>query len=478
MRTHLKIASALGMAAALVVAACDFHITNPNSPAPIGPNATPDQVKSAAIGTLVAVRVDVPRWVLAGAILGREGYRLDTADPRFTTELLQGPLDPSNDAFGGGQWAAEYRAIQSGYQILNVIGSAQIDAGQQNAVRGFVHTIQALAFLMVLNAHTEDSIPVQVNGPINSLAPFVSNDSAYKFVIGLLDSARTELTAATAFPFDPGAGFSAFNTPTTFLKFNRGLAARVWTYRASPSAPGVNCIACRDSAAAALAASFMDPAASMDLGAYHVFSTGNQDTPNPLAQNPASAVNLVHPFIKDSADTQNVAGRIKDKRFLAKVTDRKSPVETVPDTFSLSCLSSALAWARYPTPNSSIPILRNEELILLDAESQWFKTVPNKAQAIADLNTIRQTSGGLAPTTVTIASTDAAFVNDLLKQRLYSLLYENGNRWLDMRRYGRLSQVIRDRPNACTAKPNSGITKPDTVFSTLPVNSFEVQARQ
>jgi hypothetical protein len=47
-----------------------------------------------------------------------------------------------------------------------------------------------------------------------------------------------------------------------------------------------------------------------------------------------------------------------------------------------------------------------------------------------------------------------------------------------MRRYGRLSQVIRDRPNACTAKPNSGITKPDVVFSTLPVNSFEVQARQ
>src|SRR3989441_3524803 len=155
-----KAIAALTLMSALAVGACNFDLTNPNSPPPIGPNATPDQVKSAAVGTLVALRVDVPRWVLTGAILGREGYRLDTADPRFTTELLQGPLDPSNDAFGGGQWAAEYRAIQSGYQILNVIGSAQIAAGGRDWGRGFVHTIQAVAFLMVLNAHTQDSIPV------------------------------------------------------------------------------------------------------------------------------------------------------------------------------------------------------------------------------------------------------------------------------------------------------------------------------
>jgi len=465
----------LALAVAVGVGACDFEITNPNSPPPIGPNATADQVKAAAVGTLVAVRVDVTRWLLAGAILGREGYRLDTADPRFTTELLHGPLDPSNDAFGGGQWAAEYRAIQSGYQILNVIGSAQIAAGERDAVRGFVHTIQAVAFLMVLNAHTQDSIPVDVNRSVSQpLAPLVSNDSAYKYVIGLLDSARTELLAATAFPFDPGPGFTGFNTPATFLTFNRALAARVWTYRASPAAPGVNCAACRDSAAAALAASFLNPAGSMDLGVFHVFSTGNQDTPNALFQNPASAVNLVHPFIKASAEAQN-ASVLLDKRFLAKVTDRKSATATVPDTFSLACLKSALAWIRYPTPNASIPIIRNEELILLDAETQWFRAAPNKAQAVADLNLIRQTSGGLAPTTVTTGSADAAFLDDLLKQRLYSLIYEGGHRWIDMRRYGRLSQVIIDRPTGCAATQD---TVSDRVFTTLPINSFEVEARR
>jgi len=468
-----KAIAALTLMSALAVGACNFDLTNPNSPPPIGPNATPDQVKSAAVGLLVALRVDVTRWVLNNGILGREGYRLDTADPRFTTELLAGPLDPSNDAFGGGQWAAEFRAIQSGYAILNVIGSAQIPTGQQEAARGFVHTMQAVAFLMVLNSHTQDSIPVDVNRSVSQpLAPFVSNDSAYKYVLSLLDSAKTELQAATAFSFDPGPGFVGFNTPATFLKVNRALAARVQAYRASPSAPGVGCTVCWDSVLTNLAASFIDPAAPLDIGVYHAYSTGNQDVTNGLSQDPASAIQLAHPMVKDSAEVQNLS-TLPDRRFLAKVTDRKSATATVPDTFSLACLKSALAWIRYPTPNSAIPMIRNEELFLLRAEANWFGATGSKAQAVSDLNFIRQTSGNLAPTTVTIASTDAAFVNALLHERLYSLLYE-GHRWVDMRRYGRLNQVIIDRPTGCAS---AGIP-PDVVFSTLPINLFEVQARQ
>jgi starch-binding outer membrane protein, SusD/RagB family len=468
----MKAIAGLAVVAALVIGACDFNLTNPNSPSPIGPNATADQVKSAAVGVLVALRVDVPRIVLNGAILGREGYRLDTADPRFTSELLEGPLDPSNDAFGGGQWAAEYRAIQSGYAILNVIGSAQITAPEKDGVRGFVHTIQALAFMMILNSHTADSIPIDVNRAVGQpLAPFVKNDSAYVHVIALLDSGKTELQAATDLPFDPGPGFTGFNTPATFLKFNRALAARVWAYRASPSAPGVGCTACWDSVLTNLSASFLDASASLDLGAYHVFSTGNQDVPNPLAQDPASAIDLVHPFIKDSADTQNVAGGLKDKRYLAKVTPRGTD-------FSLNCLTSGLSWIRYPSPNSAIPIIRNEELFLLRAEANWFSATPNKGQAVMDLNFIRTTSGNVLAYTVaqlSAASTDAVFENALLHERLYSLLYEGAHRWIDMRRYGRLNQVIIDRPSGC---PANQITKPDVVFSSLPINSFEVQARQ
>ena len=488
MRTHnTQPLVALIVVGALTVGACDFNVTDPNSPKPIGPNATQAQVEAAALGLLVALRTDYPNWVQKSSIMGREGYRLDTADPRFTTELLTGPLDPSNNAFGGGQWQPEYRMIASGYAILNVIGSAQIPDEQKDAVRGFVRTIQAVAFLNVLDAHTEDSIPVDVNRTVGqSLAPFVSNDSAYRYVVGLLDSARTSLASATSFPFDPGPGFAAFNTPAAFLKFNRALVARVRAYQASLGAllPGIYpaswtpCLACWDSVLTALSASFLDPTAPLDLGAYNAFSTGNLDAPNTLSQDPASAVNLAHPMIKDSAELQAAPNNtLRDKRFLAKVTDRKSPTAMAPDTLPLACLKSALSWTRYPSPNSPIPIIRNEELFLLRAEARWFAvTGVDKAGAVADLNFIRSTSGGLAASPVTAGSTDAAFVNALLHERLYSLLYEGGHRWIDMRRYGRLNvnDVKIDRPTGC---PASKIPK-DTVFSSLPVNIFEVQARQ
>src|SRR5690242_1535770 len=182
MRTHnTRTLVALTMAGTLAVAACNFEITSPNSPPSIGPNATRAQVDAAAIGLLAALRTDYANWILKAAIMGREGYRLDTADPRFTTELLAGPLDPSNNAFGGGQWQPEFRTIQAGYAVLNAIGSAQITDPQKEGVRGYVQTIQALSLLNVLNAHTQDSIPIDVNRPVGgSLAPFVTNAVAYQ----------------------------------------------------------------------------------------------------------------------------------------------------------------------------------------------------------------------------------------------------------------------------------------------------------
>ena len=469
----------LAVATVIVAGACNFNISNPNNPASIGPNATVAQVAAAVQGVVAAFRIDFTSWILKAGIMGREDYRLDTADPRFTSELLTGPLDPSNAAFGGGQWQREYRAVAAGYSILNVIGSAQLTDPEKNGVRGFVQTMQALALLIVLDAHTEDSIPIDVNRPVGgALAPLVKNDSAFKAVVAILDSARTALqSGGSAFPIDLGPGFAGFDTPATFLKFNRALAARVYAYRASLGALPAgtyatswsSCPACWDSVLTALAASFIDAAASLDKGTYITYSTGNQDLPNDLSQDVATAIQLAHPSIKANAELQT-GGAALDKRFLNKVTDRGSP----PDTFSLACLASALSWTRYPSPNAPVPIIRNEELFLLRAEANWFGATGTKAQAITDLNFIRQTSGGLNPTTVTTGSTNAAFIDDLLKQRLYSLMYEGGHRWVDMRRYGRLGQLPIDRPTGC-ASPQ---LPKDTVFSTLPVNSFEVQARQ
>ena len=455
MRPFLNAVSALCLGGALVVGACNFEISNPNSPTEIGDGADAAHVSAAMAGMLIATRGDVPNWILKAAILGREGYRIDPADPRFVSELITAPnLDPSNGAFGGGQWVAEYGAIRSGYNVLNVIGTALISDEQKEGVRGFTQTMQAYAYMMVLFAHTQDSIPIDVNRPLaDPPAPFVTNVAAWDHVVSLLDSAKAHLQAAGAsflFPLPPG--LAGFDTPTGFLKLNRALLARADLYRASQ----FTCATCYDDALTALGESFVDTTASLDLGGYFDFSANSGDATNGLSQLPSSAINLVHPSLRDSL----VVNGGSDARYTAKTTARG---DSLCDPLATTRCSD-LSWIRYPSISSPIPIIRNEELILIRAEANNNRTARNAVAAAADINFIRVNSGGLAANAGLAGATQAAVEDEILIQRKYSLLYE-GMRWVDLRRTGRINQTIKDLPT-------------DNVFSTLPVNSFEVQSRQ
>ena len=63
--------------------------------------------------------------------------------------------------------------------------------------------------------------------------------------------------------------------------------------------------------------------------------------------------------------------------------------------------------------------------------------------AVQALNVIRTQAGNLPA--YSGALTKDALIDELLKQRRYSLFYE-GHRWIDMRRYGRLNQLPIDQP--------------------------------
>ena len=441
--------------AVLAAGACNLDITNPNSPEPIGPNPSRSEVASAAFGILIAARSDLADWVLDAGIIGREAYRFDGSDPRFITEFLIGPLDPGSGAFGGDHWFEEYRTIRSTNNLLTHIGTAdtlQVTLAEQNAVRGFGETFLAYSFLMVVNSHTQDSIPLAVGGAISGPpAPFVTNDSAYAFISNLLDTAQAHLTAAggAGFPFVLPPGFTGFDAPATFMQFNRALKARVEVYRGSRG-----CAACYTTALTALGASFIDTtgAATLNDGVYMDFGTGPGDNSNVLSQDPQTSDNLVHPMLEDSAETQSGGGL--DARLLAKTVVR--PTRTV------SGLTSDRSFTSYPSPSSSIPIIRNEELILLRAEANNALATP--VAAAADVNYIRVNSGGLAADATLGAQTPAVILGAILKQRLYSLLYEGGHRWVDMRRTGNLAGIPIDRVG-------------DVVHPTLPIPTDEVLAR-
>ncbi len=451
--TIVKRLLAVALLSVVTLGACDFDITNPNSPDPIGTNPSRSRVAAAVTGILIAARSDQADWVLDAGIIGREAYRFDGSDPRFVTEWLVGPLDAGSRAFGGDHWLEEYTTIRSINNLLNVIGSATaLSTAEQNATSGLAETLQAYSFLMVLNGHTQDSIPLEVNQPVTDApAPYVSNDSAYSFVSALLDAAQANLAAGgAAFPFSLPAGFVGFDTPADFIQFNRALKARVEVYRGSRGCGNP----CYSAALTALAASFVDTtsAATLNNGVYFDFGTGPGDVSNFLAQDPQTSDNMVHPRLADSAETQTGGGL--DARFLAKTVTR--PSRTV------SGLTSDRSFQSYPVPGTPIAIIRNEELILLRAEAN--NAVGTGAQVAADVNYVRVNSGGLAPNATLAAATVAERLNAILHERLYSLLYEGGHRWIDMRRTGKLAGIPVDRAG-------------DVVHATLPVPTDECLAR-
>jgi hypothetical protein len=439
------------LAAVLGMGACNFDLnTNPNSPDPIGDNPTAGQVGAAANGMLIALRQDVQDLALDVGVLGREVLRIDPADPRFVSELLTGRLDPGGDPFGGDHWADQYNAIREGNLLLRALATAdQLSPEERSATSGYAKTIQAYAFLTVLATHTQDSIVI--NPPLDIAAPpapFVTNAAAYDHVVTLLEDARAELLAGgDAFPFALPSGFAGFDTPATFAEFNRALRARVAAYRQDWA--GV---------LTALAESFINTTADLQLGVYMNYGTGAGDLPNPLSQDPQAGENFAHQSLDTLAQLQ-VDGVTKDRRFVTKTVPRASTTN--------GGFASSLGWIRYPSPNSGIPLIKNEELILLRAEANI--NLGDLATALTDLNLVRQQSGGL-PALTGLSSVEAA-IDELLYNRLFSLLYEGGHRWIDLRRYGRLAIA------PAGDLPVSRVGGAESVFQTFPIPRDEVLAR-
>src|SRR6185295_14710277 len=123
--------------------------------------------------------------------------------------------------------------------------------------------------------------------------------------------------------------------------------------------------------------------AKLAVGVYHSYSIGSNDTKNGLV-NPNI---FAHPSLKTDAQMN---GADPDARLTRKVKPADNPG-------SGQGLSSDLAFTMYGSPSSPVPIIRNEELILLRAEQLFFGTPQDVAGALAALNIVRQTSGGLNP---------------------------------------------------------------------------------
>jgi starch-binding outer membrane protein, SusD/RagB family len=379
-------------------------------------NASKDELNNLVSGTESGMRNVINLYLDDAGTLGREGYRFSNSEPRYVTDLLgasSATLSNSN-FYITNPWAARYRVVKNCNVLIQAANnSTQISAAQKSGYIGFARTIKAYQLLMNLNLTYTNGIRIDVTDPDN-LGAFVTYPDALAAISSLLDSAKTDLgSASVAFIL---AGFTGFADAAGLLQVNRALAARVAVYQQN-----------WDGALTALSQSFFDLNKPFYLGVNHVFGTGSGDQLNPMfiPQNQSGEIRVAHP----SYATGIEAG---DDR-INKATLRNT-------TASLQGLSSNRDVWVYTSSTAPVPIIRNEELILIYAEASIQKS--NFTEAVKAINTIR--TGHNLPV-YSGASTIDALTTEMLKQRRYSLFYE-GHRWIDMRRYNLLNTLPIDRP--------------------------------
>ena len=432
---------------AMALSACDskqLGITNPNAPTVAAAASDPQALQLLATGLLRQLRNGRGGFIISTGIFGRELFNYTPQEPRNTSNFLigisgQNKLDPNG--FATGNWGIQYGNLRDIFNFKNLItGSATLSAEQKKAALGFDGTLEALELLYVISTRDTLGAVVEIKQNASDLAPFVSRDSVYKYILNTLDAANDNLAAGgSAFPITLHSGFAGFNTPTTFRTFNRAIAAKAAAYYATA---GGGATAWQRSLAANTA-SFVNTGATtraaFDAGPFHPYGA------SPDVNNPANGTTSTDLFAHPSTltDVPKKADGTLDSRYVAKVVTKAE--RQPPGGFGIP---SSLGYIVYTGISSPIPIIRNEELILLRAEA--LLGTGDKAGAITLINSIRVNSGGLSLSTLTASSSDDAVITELLLQKRYSLLLE-GNRWIDARRYGKLSTLpldIATGPNA------------------------------
>lgn len=449
MRTRC-FATAAGL---LVLAACNFDILNTNQPTQgdlLG-NPTRDRLTAAATGVMSSARSGIVSLIWRLGSMGREGINLSGNNQPDYSEPYFGPVQ-SGGSFGGTQWLDRYQSIRTANLYLqalannvNLVGPDRLSDAERAASRGMANTYKALAFLYVIETRAQLGAPVDVDRTVaQGPAQWVTEDSVYGYIIGLLDSARADLATAdsTPFPFAIPPGLSAFTLPIDFIKFNRALAAKANVLRATALNGCHSSVAtCYGAALTALGQSFLNATPGALSNAANLdFSTAPGDQTNDLSEPLDGATFFALSDNIADADTQTNGTkdqRVLDKIDSALVVQRLGGISIPGELKFKLYFTNGSADASHP-----IPIIKNEELVLLRAEASWFTGA--KAQAVADLNLVRQNSGLLPPSTVTIASTDAAFITALSYERRFSLLWEQGSRWIDARRFGLLATIPAD----------------------------------
>ncbi|EZH71892.1 glycan metabolism protein RagB [Aquimarina atlantica] len=434
-----KIRFIVGLLSFLAVTSCTFdEQIDPNRPSlnDVLSNASVSQLNNLVSAVESTMRNSLAIQTTASGTLARELYLFD-ADPRNTSDLLgKGPNSSQldNDSFySTAAFNSRYICIKNANVLMDALKNTNsVNEQEKSGYRGFAKTIIAYELIQVLKSYNRARI--DVSDPDN-LGPFLEFDQAIIEVIKILDDAVVDLNnAGTQFKLMLSSGFDGFNTPQTFITFNKGIRA-VATLYAGQSSESLD----------SLNDSFFDLNGDLNVGPKHVYSLNPGDFTNGLFKVPQQSGDQI--IVHDSWINDAEAG---DTRVTTKTALRPVPAQSSDD------LNGANEIALYASNISPIDMIRNEELILVYAEASILAN--NLADAVTALDVIRNAAG--LPNYSGAVTADA-LTTEMLNQRRYSLWAEN-HRMFDLRRYDLSNTLPIDRTG-------------DEIFNVFPIPLSENQ---
>jgi len=441
----------LSVGIVVALSACDTP-TVPNYASPNPDVTTRTGLQTLVTGLFGGTRNDLVWVITEMASFARDAGNFTNTDPRFITEFLGDGTPVGNSDFGVFGWNNQFQMVRTADSILAALPGVKsptaYSAGERAQITGVVLTIKALNYMYLAEQRDTSGVPIG-GDKLNDLgtpAPILCNKDVWAAIVAILDSGNAALAVD---PTDPlaislPAGFSAVSaTAASFAAFNRGLAGKANLELAyaiarssagtaptptSAGAPDHNALLRADSAIAASTlyqpSALTTPAAgpfSDPLAVYHTFSGTSGDIVNPV-NGEIGTLRMMREFTA-SVDTVN------DQRWKAKFVKNSAGEQQQ----GYASVSDSFIVAFYPNVSSPIPIVRNEELVLVRAQIRL--GLGDLPGAWTLINDVRTQVGGLPPEA---ASTDYSTTRDALmrEQRISTVLESSSDRAIAIRMYG------------------------------------------
>lgn len=474
--------------------------------APTSVANTPTGVQNAITGLFYSARLDVGNYAIIMASMGRDAANFTNTEPRW---ILEGtgiqPIVFNDEFISDFVWDQTFSNAKFANTIMASLPNIKppYSSLQVDALVGVLQTMKALQFMAL--AETRDTLGVSVYSIQGGSTPqpVYCNPDVWKYIVALLDSgnAALNLAGATALPVILPSGYGAVDqfagpstSPGSFAAFNRALAGKAGLELAyaiarggagaptptTSGSPDVSALTRADSAITSSALynpsaittpnpggfSLTDP-----YSVYHVFSPQSSDLVNPV-NGMIGTMAVMWDLVVD-VDT------INDARWKAKFSVNPQQVQQA----AFNAVASPYIYSYYGSPSSPIPIVRNEELTLVEAQIQI--GLGQYGNALTLINTVHEKAGGYgSPLTV---PSDYVDVRDALlkEQRISTVLEGSGDRDISIRMYG--MPTISDTTWNATSGPDSlgvataeaslGTSIHDLHTTVLPIPETEIDGR-